>query len=527
MKLKNLLLPGLALGTAALLLLPEKSEAFVLAPWSLSTSQRDFRVFNNFSDTVSNNNQVDDPMFPGYHGAVMAIWKAAVEWGSTLHGDGSGDPHQNFGLGSGGANFDFSFQGEANGPGGVGANTVSANAANGGFTLAVTTSLLSGAGWKMEFFDGDFIWNDGPGTNKPFTHSDIQGIATHEFGHALGLDHSGAGGLPTMVAGTSTNQEVSLRSISNDDINGIQAQYGVKQLNKPTITGLSAVGAVLTITGTQFTATGNEVWFTQAGSGGNGNPVKVLNQTSDTFTITVNIPGNAGKGDVLVKRSGPGNQALSNAFPFDPTLAPPAGPTLSMTIPSSVPSFDVTDTVVTLVGTGFTGTTDVTVDGTPAVNFLFVDDSTMFFTMPLLPTLGSVDVEVTTPNGSATTPIDILEPVDPTLRIVPTSIVQSSGFQVTMGKGLADFFILTTSPDQIATTVPGFYSLDIGNASTTLFTISNKFGNLGGWNQVNFGSLSGLPIGLTVYWQCLWADFDTTYAFPWGTTNVVPTTIIL
>ena len=76
----------------------------------LGLAQRDFRIFDNFLDTQANDNTTPHLQFPGYAGAEMAIWKACVEWGSTLHGDGSGDPHQPSDLGSGNANFDPSFQ---------------------------------------------------------------------------------------------------------------------------------------------------------------------------------------------------------------------------------------------------------------------------------------------------------------------------------------------------------------------------------------------------------------------------------
>ena len=88
------------------------ARAYDLLGSNLSVGQRDFRVYNNFTDPDANNNTTPDPMFPGYTGAPLAIWKACVEWGSELHGDGSGDPSQPDGLGSGGANFDPSFQGK-------------------------------------------------------------------------------------------------------------------------------------------------------------------------------------------------------------------------------------------------------------------------------------------------------------------------------------------------------------------------------------------------------------------------------
>lgn len=52
---------------------------------------------------------------------------------------------------------------------------------------------------------------------------DVQSIATHEFGHGLGLGHS-AVGEATMVSGYTTNA-IWKRSLHSDDINGIKAIY--------------------------------------------------------------------------------------------------------------------------------------------------------------------------------------------------------------------------------------------------------------------------------------------------------------
>lgn len=90
---------------------PPAAPAYSLLGGSLGTGQRDVRVFDNFTDATANDNTTPHPSFPGYTGAELAIWKASVEWGSHLHGDGQGDPHQPGGLGSGGANFDTTWQG--------------------------------------------------------------------------------------------------------------------------------------------------------------------------------------------------------------------------------------------------------------------------------------------------------------------------------------------------------------------------------------------------------------------------------
>ncbi len=304
------LLPILALGLGGFLLLQSQpANAYSLATHNLDLGQRDFRVFNNFQDATANDNQTPDPNFPGHQGAVMAIWKASVEWSSTLHASGHGDPHQPGGLGSGGANFDVSMQGEATSPGGVSDNTHSAIPMAGGI-IAFTEA--SSGGWRIRYNES-FAWEDGPGTN-PGGAIDLQTIATHEYGHALGLGHSTVSGA-TMSA--TAVPGVGARSIEADDSAGVQAIYGALAASKPLISGVIVSGSQVQILGSNFSVTGNEVWFTQATAGGNGTPIKLLGVVSTGNNITVPIPAGAGPGDVLVRAQGTTGASLSNPWPID------------------------------------------------------------------------------------------------------------------------------------------------------------------------------------------------------------------
>lgn len=313
MKFKALIIPALALA-AGTFLIPSDSEGFTLLGHNLSLSQRDFRVFNNFTDTAANNNQVPDSQYPGYQGATMALWKGAVEWGSRLHGNGSGDPQQPNGLGSGGANFDPSFQGNATGVGNINQNVMSELGGNGGGVLAFAEGNFA-FGWRIRFYQ-NWVWSDGPG-NVP-SQEDLQGIGCHEFGHVVGMGHTTTSGA-TMGAFASGNGYTD-RSIATDDINGVRAIYGVASVTKPVISGHNLCGNTLEIMGSNFSASNNEVWFTQVGVGGAGTPVKVFSVTSSGGLITVLVPANAGSGDILVKNSGNGHANLSNAWPFDVSL---------------------------------------------------------------------------------------------------------------------------------------------------------------------------------------------------------------
>lgn len=312
MKITRFVLPTAALGMAAAMLLPvEESRAYSLLGFSLGLGQRDFRVFNNFTDPTANNNNSADPNFPGYQGAVMAIWKASVEWQSSLHGNGNGDPHQPFGLGSGGANFDPTFQGIANTTGSTTENIHSEITGCDGGVLAFTESPWSD-GWRIRYY-ACWTWEDGPGITMPTSNWDLQGIACHEYGHALGLGHSAD--LSATMYASANGPSVGTRSIAPDDSNGVKAIYGTASASKPKILGVCVQGGQITIEGLNFSATGNVVWFTQAASGGTGQPIQVTNVTSNGTTIQVSIPGTAGPGDVLVRNNGGAHANLSNAWP--------------------------------------------------------------------------------------------------------------------------------------------------------------------------------------------------------------------
>jgi len=325
MKLSNLSLPAIALGVAGTFLtFPAETPAFAVLGTNLSTNQRDFRVFDNFTDTNANNNVTPDPMFPGYTGVELAIWKATIEWGSELHGNGSGDPTQPFGLGSGFSNFDASFQGNANTSGGPNDNTHSELSGSQGGVLAFTEGPATN-GWRIRYFS-TWTWVDGPNSNFGQQFSDIQGVACHEYGHALGLNHSGD--TNATMYGTSFGNGTTGRSINSDDQAGVQFIYGASNAGlKPRVTGTALSGNQLLISGMRFTtsAAGNEVWFTQATTGGTGTPVKVFNaQSNPSGTgIVVNLPANAGPGDILVKAAFAGHASLSNSFPFDPSIQAP------------------------------------------------------------------------------------------------------------------------------------------------------------------------------------------------------------
>lgn len=125
-----------------------------------------------------------------------------------------------------------------------GLNTVGWGAQSGS-VLAVTCSWFNTVGnpYKpaVEFdmqFDPDWNWT----TGSP-TQVDLQSVALHEFGHALGLNHSGDGSAVMYASYPSGSQR---RQPTTDDIAGLTAIYGGESPTatptpSPTVTPSSTV----------------------------------------------------------------------------------------------------------------------------------------------------------------------------------------------------------------------------------------------------------------------------------------------
>lgn len=174
-------------------------------------------------------------------------------------------------------------------------------------------------GWRIRYYSSPWQWDDGPGTFVG-SNEDLQGIACHEYGHALGMAHS-ANTAATMYPGT-TGQDMAIRSINSDDIAGVQAIYFAQDTAvKPRIISISGPGPTITITGVNFAATDNEVWFTQADPALNVAAVKVTNVNSNGTSITITVPGGAGPGEIQVKKGGVGGpKGLSNSLAITPVV---------------------------------------------------------------------------------------------------------------------------------------------------------------------------------------------------------------
>jgi hypothetical protein len=150
--------------------------------------------------------------------------------------------------------------------------------------------------------------------------------------------------------------------------------------------GPTAGGTSVTLTGTGLTGT-TAVTFGGVPAG----DVVVVSDTEVTATAPAHAPGAV---DVAVTTPG-GQATLDDGFTYVVV------PVLTGIDPDSGTSLG--GTTVTLTGTGLSGTTSVTFDGTSATNVTVVSDSEVTADTPAhLP--GTVDVQLTTPNGSDTLP---------------------------------------------------------------------------------------------------------------------------
>ncbi len=338
--MKNLL--KLSVGSTLLLVVAslsigESARAFNTLGFSISLSQRDVRLFNNFDDSLSNDNHVIHPNWPGYSRAYLAIWKAAYEWGVDAFGDGAGDSTQS-NIGDGGANFTPVWNGKASGSGtGMQNNIVHApNVDGGGF---IAWAYVGPSGWLIEFADNSFDFADGPDTIS-WPEMDIQGVASHEYGHALGLAHATAPSAtmyPTIQAGS-----VEERSITTDDSSGVQYIYGAKDSGMPYIDGIlgsTVPGGTAVLLGGNFTPNDCRLWFNSdvydsTDSGGELFKLQGLSSTGNGTQIPFTVPSSGIETGAIHAKVNGGKGSLSGGHPF-PLGIPSISNTLTLVGPST------------------------------------------------------------------------------------------------------------------------------------------------------------------------------------------------
>ena len=490
----RVLAPALALGAVGLLFAPAKgSFGFTTIGGSLAaSSQRDWRIFDNFADGQANNNVTPDANFPGWLGAEVALWKAASEWASRSHGTGAGDPTQT-NIGDGGANFDFFFAGAATSAGTSNQNVASVlPSCGGGGTLAYVLTPISD-GWTLKYCD-EWTWADGPSTING-SQFDIQDIGTHELGHSLGLGHSSNGG--ATMFGAAGSGQISGRSLHSDDIAGVQFVYGLAAGNKARINSVNVdlVANNVTITGANFGATGNEVWFTRelASSPGSTAEVRVtgVNSTGGGTQIVVSIPSTAGGGDVAVKVPGTGHESLSNSWPLDLVGGGSSDPlTMGGITPASVPALiPGTAKTVTITGTGFDSSIVLSVDlvPVPAASYTIVNSMAITLDMPQTSALGSRTVSIQKGAELAFSFINVVAPSGPVVQAGngdPANPV-SGTLPLTVAGPVGELEYVMYSFSNLPSVFLPYAQLEIGNAFSDLNLIDSYTIPSAGWLTQN------------------------------------------
>ena len=517
----RLALPAAALALAGALALPRTTPAFALNGINLPLTQRDFRIFNNFVDATANDNLATQLNYPGAVGATLAMWKAAVEWDSLPHGDGTGDGTQPV-IGSGGVNLDHTYQGTAASAGVPGDNIASATGPGCGTACGGVTEFAAGGGtngWRIRINDPDLAWDDAPGAISPALY-DIQSTTAHEFGHTVGLSHSTGTGCirPTMVGGPIAG-DTCRRSIEADDIAGITAVYGLAAATKPVVTGISGPtfpGSSLTILGTDFAATGNEVWFTKVAPDGIPVVVSGLASTGGGTSLVVTVPVNAADGDLLVKITAlAGGSSLSNPWPVDIGSGPPPVPILASVSPPSVQILANPMPTITLTGTDLGAVSSATVGGTVLSGASITASPTQVtFTLPLLPLLGPTSVSVTAPGGTSNVLTLQVDPVDPPLLEVVSIAGAGLNLDVTTWTVPGRVVLPVVSPSNLPSSLPRIVDLGIGNNFTSYVTFPPLVANAAqGKALLSFVVPTGLG-GLTFYFQSVTLPASLSTPFP-------------
>jgi hypothetical protein len=216
------------------------------------------------------------------------------------------------------------------------------------------------------------------------------------FTGATGVDFTGAAGQPVTVVNDSTvtttvpagatTGPITVQTVGTDTpstANFVAASSGV-----PSITSFlpasGAVGAIVTITGTNFGCTTSVMFNTTAATS------YVVNSPTQ---ITATVPSGATTGALHVTTSGGGPVNSTTNF----TVTGGATVTFS---PTSGP----VGTVVTITGTNLTGATSVKFNGVAATTFTVNSATQITATVPAGATTGKI--EVVAPSGTATSAAD-------------------------------------------------------------------------------------------------------------------------
>jgi hypothetical protein len=240
----------------------------------------------------------------------------------------------------------------------------------------------------------------------------------------------------------------------------------------PVVTGLSpasgvtAGGSYVTLVGSGFTGASGVTFGTT--------PVfsSTITVLSDS-ALKVQVPAAASTGvvDVTVITPG-GTSATTTADQFNYVSTPPSGggppvitgigPTSGSTVGGTTGNYSIT-----LIGSGFTGASAVKFGSTAAASYTIsvINDNALQVQVPSASSAGTVDVTVTTPNGtSATGPADRFTYVSPP-RPVVTGLSKNSGSVV--GGSTGNYYVTI-----IGSGFTGASAVEFGSTEAASYTLN-------------------------------------------------------
>ena len=221
----------------------------------------------------------------------------------------------------------------------------------------------------------------------------------------------------------------------------------------------------------------------------------------------------------------------SGAQSLDGTDEPGGGGgSLSITgiTPSSVDSLNVgSDQIVTISGTGFQPSTTVEVDGVPLFGipspYTYVNSTTITMDPPD----GKLGLSIVTVKNGSQSAVGLLTFVandPPALQAgsgdEPVTVFSAGGLPLKCASYPNDLFVILGSTSNLPTSVPGFFSVGIGNNFTNLFNLLTVTVPANGVEEVNLG-LGGLPPLTTFYLEGLAVDPNFTLPLPDSNTQEV------
>jgi hypothetical protein len=278
--------------------------------------------------------------------------------------------------------------------------------ASSGSALAVTVIWFQGSVFldtDIRYFDtfgggGEIVWARNPSGGQ----YDIEHVGIHEFGHALGLDHSAQNSAIMFASAGSGPQP---HTLTLDDMLGLTSQYGHPTVSIGTVTPSSLnaqqTGQVVTITGTGFVAGDTEVWLRR----NNQQPQEIEELTNVDVTsstsLTAEVPAlevTTSNWPVAIRVGGDQTRRKLGLVAF---VAPPAPTVLSVNPASGA---QVGGDQVTITGTNFTVPSDAQVSfgGVPGTVDQTNGSTEIVATVPAGGVIGVVDVMVTTSGGGGT-----------------------------------------------------------------------------------------------------------------------------